>query len=231
MRARENKQAGAVSCLIAGIFILAGILLVDLAIAAGVSLASYSPVAGAGFSPSEGEYIASDPNQPVNIESVAGDGSYINGDPNNHYIPCLKQFKSGYCGCTSAAAIIMGYTGEYIKPTDLTYWSGGRRPWGPELQRKVPGSWTRRTSYKNDGMNSIINTIRNGDAVIIYTKYPKRNGTGGTMHIMATTQYDKNKDAFLVHNSGKSSCSVQWISRSFFLKNPHDQVGYAWRAP
>jgi len=43
----NNRQTGAVSCLIAGIFVLAGISLVDLALATGVNLASYSPVAGA----------------------------------------------------------------------------------------------------------------------------------------------------------------------------------------
>jgi hypothetical protein len=223
------SQKGVASCFLVGIFILVGLLVVNLAIAAGISSADYR-AAGERESGGADLYISS-PKGPISIENVAVDGSYINGDENNHYIPCLKQFKSGFCGCTSAAEIIMGYTGEYIKPTNLTYWQGGNRPWGAELAKKVPGTWAQKTSYKSDGMASIIQTIRGGDAVIIYTKFPKHNGEGGTMHIMAATQFDEDKDAFLVHNSSLNNCKVQWVSRSFFTSNPHDRNGYAWRAP
>lgn len=212
------KQRGII-ILALGIFVLAGILLINLALAAGISIVGYSATAGYG-----GDLI-SPPSGEVSVETVTGKGSYINNDSDNHFIPCFKQDSGMWCGRASAAMVIEGYTGKKVNQATIKNWGGA-------LASRVSGKWIRRSNYTTDQMNKIIETIRGGDAAIIYTQNPNRAGSGsrGYGHIMVVTQYDQSKDSFLVHNSNTKGCQLQWVSRSFLMKNSH-RDGYAWRIP
>ena len=154
-------------------------------------------------------------------------GSYVNGNASGLWVPCFPHDVAGKCGCACASELIYAYTGQYIDPDSLT--TRGERAWAGVLNSRTGMRWAK-SSYKVDKMAAVISYIQAGYPVIFNTKNPKGDGSVGGDHIMVATQYDKEKDAFLVHNSLPGICRLQWVSKSFFLKHPHTQR-FKFRAP
>jgi hypothetical protein len=218
----KKKQLGFGLVGLAGFFVIVLLFLVGGAVAASINVAGYTPINPGGAT---GGFIAG-PTGDESVENVEGDGAHVNGDPSRPFIPCLKQNSSMWCGRASAQMIIRGYTGELI-PQGRMQTSEGTN-WSEWVNNKVPGNWTRK-SYKSDNMQGVIDTIRGGNAVIIFTKNPVTGGTHG--HIMPVLQYDESKDSFLLNSSGTSGCQMHWVGRSFFLENAHSDVKYKYIGP
>jgi len=214
-----SGQRGAVIAIVTMVFVLFLLLMTNLGVLAAVKTVSYSPIGsdffgGGGAGDSGG-----------GEGSGGSDGSYVGGSTGNVWVPCKPQGKrvAMHCGRASAAMVIEALTGEWLNPdTQLN------SNWGATLNRKTGLNWRKR-NYKADSMAGVVKTIKEGMPVIIYY-YSK------TMHIVVATQYDQEKDAFLVNNSRPSGCRTEWIKRSYFLSHPYTGAnqpygGYVYRAP